>query len=163
MIWFSADHHFDHKNIIKYCKRPFSGVGEMEVELFKRHNKVVKEDDTVYFIGDFTLKREGMRYSLQNIVTKLNGNIHLILGNHDRNDPFFYHEIGFKSVHTILEVEEFTLVHDPAIANMNSSKPFLVGHIHNIFKKSKNALNVGVDVWDFYPISIDQVRKEFKQ
>ncbi len=41
MIFFTGDEHFGHKNVIKYCNRPFSDVDEMDREIIKRHNEVV--------------------------------------------------------------------------------------------------------------------------
>lgn len=55
MIYFSSDHHFGHLNIIQYCKRPFSSVEEMNEEMARRWNSVVNPDDTVYYLGDFSL------------------------------------------------------------------------------------------------------------
>lgn len=54
-IWFSSDHHFNHKNIIDYCKRPFQSVEEMNIALIENHNKFVNKNDDVYFLGDFVL------------------------------------------------------------------------------------------------------------
>ena len=54
-IWFIADPHFDHKNIIKYCERPFNTVEEMNQTLIERWNSVVKKDDKVFCIGGFFL------------------------------------------------------------------------------------------------------------
>jgi len=163
MIYFTADHHFNHGNIIKYCDRPFSSVKQMNRSMIKIYNEIVNDDDVVYILGDFTMLGPSYKGQIKKIVQKLQGTKHLILGNHDRLKPFAYEDIGFASVHTWLTVGEFTLVHDPAKSAMDRSINFLVGHIHDLFFKQKNCLNVGVDVWDFKPVSIDQVRKEFKQ
>ena len=57
MIFFTSDHHFYHSNIIKYCQRPFHSVEEMNEEMIRRWNSVVGVDDTVYYLGDFSLAK----------------------------------------------------------------------------------------------------------
>ena len=100
---------------------------------------------------------------LEQITQKLNGVKHLILGNHDRLKPFDYIDLGFTSVHTSLLYEEFVLNHDPAASVVMKDKTWLVGHVHDLFVQVRNVLNVGVDVRDFKPISIDEVRKCVKR
>ena len=48
MIYFTSDQHFGHRNIIRFCSRPFSTVGEMDAALIWNWNKKVEDDDTVY-------------------------------------------------------------------------------------------------------------------
>ena len=51
-IWFTADLHFGHSNIIQHCNRPFSNVDEMDNYLISRWNSVVKPNDTIFVLGD---------------------------------------------------------------------------------------------------------------
>lgn len=57
-IWFIADPHFSHANIIKYCHRPFADVNEMDATLVENWNAKVKKDDVVWCLGDFALGRK---------------------------------------------------------------------------------------------------------
>ena len=52
-IWFTADFHLGHQNIIRYCNRPFPTVSEMDDEILVRMNACVAEADTLFFLGDF--------------------------------------------------------------------------------------------------------------
>ena len=52
MIYFTADHHFGHANIIRHCARPFQSVGEMDRALLDNWNARIKPQDTVYILGD---------------------------------------------------------------------------------------------------------------
>lgn len=51
--FFTSDTHFGHANIIRFCKRPFENVEEMNEALIENWNKVVSDDDTVFHLGDF--------------------------------------------------------------------------------------------------------------
>lgn len=54
-IWFTADFHFGHSNIIRYCNRPFRNVEEMDRTILERLNASVKVNDILYFLGDFCI------------------------------------------------------------------------------------------------------------
>lgn len=51
-FWLTSDLHFWHKNICKYCNRPFETIEQMNKEIINRYNSVVSEDDTVFILGD---------------------------------------------------------------------------------------------------------------
>jgi calcineurin-like phosphoesterase family protein len=76
-IWFTADHHFGHENIISYCERPFANAVEMDAHMIGRWNAVVSDDDIVYHLGDFTL---GDEHLARAYFRQLNGHI-FVLGN----------------------------------------------------------------------------------
>jgi len=61
-IYFTADHHFGHANIIKYCNRPFNDVDEMDASLTHAWYKVMRPDTTVFHLGDLTLGGSCMKY-----------------------------------------------------------------------------------------------------
>lgn len=81
-IWFTSDSHFGHENIIRFSNRPFKNADHMTEELVKSWNEVVGEDDDVYHMGDFSLTNAT---KTQEILYRLNGNIHLIKGNHEKS------------------------------------------------------------------------------
>ena len=162
--FFSADHHFHHDRIIGYCKRPFKHTREMDNTMIARYNSRVQDDDTVYFIGDlFDLQLGKNFYIVERLVNKLKGRKILILGSHDYLEPFKYIEAGFESVHTSLQVGEFVLVHDPAVSCVNRSMIFLCGHVHDLFRIRLNAINIGVDAWNFFPVSEEEIQKLISQ
>lgn len=79
-IFFTSDLHFGHRNIIKFCNRPWETTEEMDEALIENWNSVVGENDLVFDLGDFAFASNG-RWS--EILSRLNGRHCLILGNHD--------------------------------------------------------------------------------
>lgn len=160
--WFTSDWHFFHPVIIKYCSRPFKDERSMRECIIKRHNEVVGKKDNVYVLGDVAmLGRHGLA-KLKPVLERMNGAKHLILGNHDEGKPFTYERVGFQTVHTALQYnEDVFLRHDPAACNVMPDKLWLVGHVHNLFHHTVSPIkcfNVGVDVNNFYPVTLDQVK-----
>ena len=82
MIYFISDTHFNHRNCIWHNNRPFKNVEEMDAQLIKNWNRVVKNNDEIYHLGDFAWQVSPTR--LKEIMEQLNGHKHLILGNHDK-------------------------------------------------------------------------------
>ncbi len=79
----TADTHFGHANIIKHTGRPFESVEEMDEALISRWNAKVPKKARIYHLGDFAFGR-GARQRIESLVSRLNGRIFLIRGNHDR-------------------------------------------------------------------------------
>lgn len=79
-VWFTADTHFGHTNILKYCDRPFESVAAHDRALIENWNAVVSPRDLVYHLGDFAFKSAR---SVFDVRKRLNGQIYLLLGNHD--------------------------------------------------------------------------------
>jgi calcineurin-like phosphoesterase family protein len=152
--YFTADLHFGHDAIIGYVGRPFENTKDMDRILIENWNEIVQPDDTVYVLGDFSMKRTDIGFIVARL-RQLNGRKILILGNHDYMPAFDYVNAGFESVHTYFYHERLKvhLTHDPAPATGPESMLWLCGHVHRLFKETRNVLNVGVDVWDFKPVS----------
>jgi calcineurin-like phosphoesterase family protein len=147
---FTSDTHFNHANIIRYCSRPFSSVLEMNQEMISRWNAVVCPEDTVYHLGDFAM---GQASEWPMILKQLNGFIKILIrGGHDRR-PNQMLEIGFAEVHEKYEWNGWLLQHRP----MNMRRKLLCGHIHEKWLRIDDIINVGVDVWDFTPRTIEEL------
>jgi calcineurin-like phosphoesterase family protein len=168
--FFTSDQHYYHGRIIFYCTRPFTNIKQMHDVLITRHNEVVSEEDTVWGLGDMFMLAAERQYQAGKIIEKLNGQQHLVLGSHDEFKPFNYIKMGITSVHTSMWLErdgyKFVLAHDPSIytivQNMGEKTYMLCGHVHNLFKHllpEKRVINVGVDVWDYRPVSFEEILK----
>lgn len=161
MKYLVADPHFGHDNIIKYSKRPWDNVDRMDKGMIYNFNSVLTNEDELIIVGDLCLKSAQYHNYYCSIVRKIKGKKILILGNHDELYPRFYLNVGFFSVHTSLEIDingiKFFCVHDPSIALIDRSKPFICGHVHELFHVLKNVINVGVDVNNYMPVSEEQI------
>lgn len=155
MIYFIADTHFNHENIIKYCDRPFNSVQEMNEYIINKWNSVVKEKDIVYHLGDVGF---GTTEELKKLISRLNGTKILLRGNHDlKRGINGWKEVGFSEVYKKkIEIENLILTHEP-IDIEEEGKINVFGHIHNKplderFNKN-NHICVSCDVVDYTPMS----------
>jgi calcineurin-like phosphoesterase family protein len=177
-VWYTADPHFGHANIIKYCNRPFYNVDHMNRELVRRWNERVAPEDTVFVLGDVAL---GKLAETLPVCRQLKGNKILIPGNHDRCWPGHkevrpadvnrYRDADFTIGPQEWHMEAWTLCHFPYEGDSRHQDRFagfypadkgrwlLHGHIHNLWQVKGRQINVGVDVWDFYPVSSHQIEE----
>ena len=153
MIYFIADTHFNHENIIKYCDRPFSNAKEMNEYIIQKWNSVVKEDDIVYHLGDVGF---GTTEMLKELISRLNGTKILLRGNHDfKRGVNGWKEVGFSEVYKKkIELGNLILTHEP-IEILEDGKINVFGHIHNKplserFNK-ENHICISCDVVDYTP------------
>ena len=150
--WFTGDEHFTHANIIKYCKRPFASVEEMNAAIIERHNARVKDGDVVYHLGDFVFKNTVKGYA-----AKLNGSHIFIRGNHDKDRLSGILEIT-------IEKQRIVLCHY-AMRVWNASHYGawqLYGHSHGTLPPIGKQYDVGVDNNNFAPISFEELREKLK-
>jgi calcineurin-like phosphoesterase family protein len=167
-IFFTADTHFHHANIIKYANRPFANVQEMDETIITNWNSKVKRDDIVYHDGDFVFGPNKIR-DAANLRRRLNGRIHLIWGNHDNQNPEF--ASIFDSAQDYLEIsvnkQRIILMHY-AMRIWNKSHHgtwMLYGHSHGTLPDDPNLLSfdIGVDCHNFFPLSFDEVAAIMKK
>lgn len=145
-IFFTSDTHFSSQRTLELSRRPFRSVEEMDWTMIERWNTKIGPDDTVYHLGDF-----GDKFALQ----YLNGNIKLVLGNHDVKEEFV------RQVEIIepSKVEEKYLVSHEPLYWKNEAGDKLFGHIHGRQTlKEWSGLDVGVDGHNFEPYSEEEVR-----
>ncbi len=168
-VYFTSDPHFGHANIIKYAKRPFASVEEMDRAMINRWNSRVGPGDTLYCLGDWCIWR-GSR-SIDEVAASYReqlkaGRIVLLWGNHDRkgrrNEKF---QRLFDGVFDLLELavgaQLIVLCHYAMrVWNRSHHGAFhLYGHSHGSLPDDPAArsFDCGVDCFDFYPVSFDEV------
>ena len=169
MVYYTADLHIGHANIIKMCSRPFSDIEEMNEVLIYNWNDSVTNADTVYIVGDLFFRNA---VSAGKYLDRLKGRKHLIIGNHDKT-WMQNTDVGkyFESVSHMEVINDgkrkITLCHYPLMTwdAMNRTGCMIHGHIHNnrngdywpLLQKQDNALNAGVDVNAFRPVTFEEL------
>lgn len=181
-VFFTSDLHFGHQAVIRFCDRPFKDIKHMEDELVKRMNSRVKPTDTLVMVGDmfFTTAKERER-----ILGRLNGTKILVQGNHDKGSgqisgydlvtTYMEMRIAGKKV----EIKHYPLkwtrwqkiknfFKDPSSIRKrkpryldrmkeNEGQYAIHGHTHSSVAFDGNQIHVGVDAWDYYPVSMKQI------
>ena len=152
-IFITADHHFHHKNIIEYCKRPFKTVEEMNKVMIEKWNKKVGENDLVIHLGDFAL---GTKEKVKETRERLNGTIILIKGNHDKDVK------DFIVVRDSIQIGNFFFSHRPIPKEEIPKGCVNVhGHIHE--KDSYDGINISVEKTNYEPVLLEEIISKTKR
>lgn len=178
-IYFTSDLHFNHQNILKFCKRPWNTTEEMDEALIKNWNSVVGENDIVFNLGDFAF---APNWRWKEILSQLKGKHYLVLGNHDVSrwpgDKIMelfagvYQQLSLKVDDRLIYLNHYPyLCFGGAYRGPQSAVWQLFGHVHSgpdSFGKDSDRLDyrfpyqydVGVDNNNYTPISWQQVQEK---
>jgi calcineurin-like phosphoesterase family protein len=167
-IFFTSDTHFGHENILRHCARPFASAEEMDEAMIRNWNAVVGPEDSVWHLGDFAMNKGADR--LRPYLERLNGTIHLVLGNHDRRTPDY--AALFASTQDLAEVKvQLPSGHNKAVVlchyamreRRNSFRGawHFYGHSHGGLADDATALSldIGVDCWGFRPVGVEELER----
>lgn len=168
MHWFTADPHYGHHRILDFCNRPFPDTATMNARLLEECRKRVGPDDDLWIIGDFSAGKatDAQRRDVRSIFHALPGRRHLIQGNHDvpwvRDLPW---DSMAETADIVVDGRRLFLCHYPMItwpgARRNGLQLF--GHVHQNWQGSRNSVNVGVDVWEFRPVTVREIEDRAKK
>ena len=168
MIYFTADLHIDHNNIIGMKNRPFHSVEKMNKALIQNWNAKVSDNDDIYILGDFTLKGPSLANEL---LEQLQGRKYLIRGNHDRFvDRQRFKQDAFVWVKDYFELSWqgrwFIMCHYQLLSwnGLHRGSFHLHGHQHNPpeYNLANRAagvrrIDVEVDAQGMAPVSIEEI------
>ena len=129
---------------IRYDGRPFSNIEDMNEAIIRNWNAVVRPEDTVYHLGDYSY---GNGADIVSTAQRLNGRKILIRGNHDADVNLKY---AFEEICDYLEVRSdgntLILCHYPLSSFKDMQKGgtvHLYGHVHNSYEAK-----IANDVYD---------------
>ena len=161
-VFVSSDHHFGHKNIIKFSERPFADLTEM----IRRHNSVVNIDDVCIFVGDFAFLPDK---EANKVLWRMNGHKVQIIGNHDIHKNRKLKELIFDEIylcaHMVVDGGDLLFTHYPV---HNETIDWVVnvhGHEHVAHQATNTPrhINVNCELHDYYPIPIEQIVNAAKE
>ena len=163
-LLFTSDHHFGHGGARGLFKRPFSSTAAMDAAMVARWNEVVGPADQVWHLGDFAVRQPAAR--IAELLSALAGEKHLIAGNNDGEATTG--AAGWASVQAYAELEQagtqLVLCHYPLRSwhRMARGALNLHGHSHGRLAPLPRQLDVGVDCWDFRPVTLEEIRERLR-
>jgi len=165
MDFFIADTHFGDDRILRYENRPFASTEEMDRQLTDNWNRVVGQEDTVFFLGDFSSYGEERDREL---LGRLAGRKILIMGNHDRHrSSGAWRDLGFAECveWPVLYREFYILSHEPVYLNSNMPYANLYGHVHNnpsYRDVSRQSFCLSAERIGFTPVTFEDICERMK-
>lgn len=170
-IFFCADHHLGHSNILTFDAangrgklRVFDSIQDHDEFIIFQHNKVVRSQDKVYFLGDVAMSHTHLHK-----LARMNGTKVLVKGNHDTGKLSQYMHY-FKDVRAVHQFKGFIMSHIPIHPDsLGRWGVNIHGHLHgNIVRNPDSTpdtryFNVSMEQLDEYtPISLEQIKSHYE-
>ena len=167
-LFLTSDEHYGHRNILRYQNRPFTSVQEMDETLIANHNTVVKEDDVVIHIGDFSF---GKAENFKKVASQLKGTHFFMDGSHDISLREFFKDPNHYGgpegrLFLLPKLFEFTFNGEKVVLCHYAMEKWWASHYgtHHFFghshgrsdKVAPNSRDIGVDTTNYFPITIEQ-------
>jgi calcineurin-like phosphoesterase family protein len=159
-VYFSADFHLGHSNILKYCGRPFKNIEEHDETIIKNFQEVLLPEDHLWLLGDISFTGRDLREYMK----RLKCHKFLIKGNHD---PKQFDRDIFEGVYDVkmIQVGEQNIWLSHYAHRQWPQSHYgawhLYGHDHGTLIDYYRSCDIGVDNWEFKPVSMEQLEKRF--
>lgn len=171
-IYFTSDLHFGHDREFIWKPRGFSSIDEMNEAYVERWNSTLGNDDDIYVLGDLMLgSADNIKY-----LERLNGKIHIVLGNHDTDSRAKL----YKELPNVVEIAEvgirlkykgyhFIMTHYPMLTGNLEKESLkqmwlnLYGHTHqtsNFYNDMPYCYHVGTDSHNGFPVEVEEILDE---
>lgn len=183
-VWFTSDVHIGHRMVAEL--RGFEDVVEHDAKLASNWDRVVRPDDTVWFLGDLSVGGKAREREAIAWIAARHGRKHLVAGNHDsvhslHRDAHKWQDeyrVAFDSIQTVARrrvlgqnvlLSHFPYAHDPEGDHQaeNRYEQFrlpdmgewlLHGHTHMASQRLHGRqIHVGVDAWGLMPVPLASV------
>ncbi len=173
--YYISDLHLGHTNCLRFDDRPYTDVDEMAKDIIVRWNSKVRDDDQVYLLGDVAYKDIGSVYE---VLEKLRGHIHLVIGNHDPSRVMKNERAMrcFESVDWIMNIKDegrnVCLCHFPIICwdKKHRDSYHVYGHVHTrvnedtiYMMKQERAFNAGCMLNNYEPCTLEELAENTRK
>jgi calcineurin-like phosphoesterase family protein len=164
--YFMADLHLGHANVIKFDKRPFKDVNEMNSTLLRNIEETLKEGDNFYYLGDFSFISDTMSRVFMRRIAATKAHLFFIRGNHDKKDIIkLYQEYG-----TYLGEQKTVTVNDQVIVlnhyrmdvwdRSHYGSWHLHGHSHQMLPpRPHKVIDVGCMGYNYFPVEFAEIKR----
>ncbi|WHQ72059.1 metallophosphoesterase [Methylorubrum extorquens] len=160
-VYVTADLHLGHPQILDHCARPFRSIEEHDRGLVDRWNNRITDADDIFVLGDFALGLSARE--LRRVFSELRGRKHLIVGNHDgpKVTGLPWASPPREILRVTLERQQLFLSHYPARSwpGMHAGTLHLYGHVHGAIQDTRHSCDVGVDRWNYRPVTLREIRE----
>jgi calcineurin-like phosphoesterase family protein len=173
MIYYTSDWHLGEDRLGINGKpnvffRPFNSVEENNRTIMNNFYKEFQDGDILWHLGDVVVGdiQNSEAYLMQMKSKYPNSQFNVVLGNYDTDKI----ELLSKYFHNIYEDFNLVSFSDDLLIYLNhypskckeklESNEYtfaITGHIHSLWKIKRRIINVGVDAWNFAPISHSQL------
>lgn len=186
-LWFTSDLHFGHRNVIRFCERPFENEKEMGEALIANWNSTVQDNDIIFVLGDTFWFNDSR--AIKKVLSRFKGErIYIVPGNHD--DFSAYHRVDDDRIVLCEDIVvlwldsednrwpkkiyEIWMSHYPMMTwpHRENGAIQLFGHIHSNSNRTEgvdqdlplhwNQMDVGTDKWDYKPVWFETIRIGFE-
>jgi calcineurin-like phosphoesterase family protein len=158
-VFFTSDTHFGHGGALGFFRRPFGSVAAMDAALIRAWNETVGPADEIWHLGDFAVKQGAAR--MAEILGALAGQKRLVRGNNDSDEtaalPLWREVVEAKEL--VVDGVCLVLTHAP-LERVPAGAVNLHGHSHGRRKPRPGWIDVGVDVWDYRPVTWERLRSQ---
>lgn len=156
-VFFISDTHFGHRAICKYRPQFKTAIEHDEYVIEKWNSVVIKAKYIVWVLGDMCIKNK--LYDMDRIISRLNGNINLITGNHCYL-PYYKHD-KIKIMNGIYKKYGFWLSHCPIHPEELRGNRNIHGHVHYKTLNDDRYINVCVENIGYKPVELDEIRSKY--
>lgn len=165
--YFTSDTHFGHAGMLSPRMgrpRPFGSREEHDEHIVAAWNNRIRPGDRVFHVGDFAYGCS-MKHA-EGIFSRLAGHRTLIRGNHEARGERLPWEGG---VHDVMALSiqdsgmpkgvDLWLSHYAHLTwrDLHRGRIHLFGHSHGAIPPTARACDVGVDCWQFRPVTIPEI------